>query len=58
MGLFTNRTKRGNVIKLTRQMSRLAHDLSQRYGVTTTPASFPGCPDCEAGEMPGTKRLM
>jgi hypothetical protein len=58
MGLFTSRTKSGNVIKLTRQISRLTHDLSRRYGVTTTPASFPGCPDCEPAEVPGKKRLM
>ena len=58
MGLFTTRTKRGNVIKLTRQISRLAHDLSRRYGVTTTPPSFPGCPDCEAVDVPAKKRLM
>jgi hypothetical protein len=58
MELSTSRTKRGNVIKLTRPISRLTHDLSLRYGVTTTPASFPGCPDCEPAEMPGKKRLM
>jgi hypothetical protein len=58
MGLLTSRTKRGSVIKLTRQISRLAHDLSRRYGVSTTPASFPGCPDCGPIEVPGKKRLM
>ena len=31
MGLFTSRTKRGNFIKLTRQISRVTHDLSRRY---------------------------
>jgi hypothetical protein len=57
MGLFTKRRNRGNLIKLTRQISRLAHDLSRRYGVTTTPPSFPGCPDCQAVDVPGRKKI-
>jgi hypothetical protein len=58
MGLYTSRTAGGKAIKLTRQVSRLAHDLKPKYGVTTVPASFPGCADCELSEVPGKMRLM
>jgi hypothetical protein len=58
MQLYSGRTSGGMAIRLTRQVSRIAHDLKPRYGVTTTPADFPGCPDCEPTEPLGNKRLM
>jgi hypothetical protein len=52
------RTAGGMVIEVTRQVSRRVHDLKRRYGVTTSPNSFPGCPDCEPPAVPGNRRLM
>jgi hypothetical protein len=58
LNLPRSRTADGMVIALTREVSRRVHELKRRYGVTTTPASFPGCPDCEPPEVPGNRRLM
>jgi hypothetical protein len=52
------RTGGGMVVELTRQLSRRVHDLKRRFGITTSPDSFPGCPDCESPEVPGNRRLM
>lgn len=53
-----SRTAGGMVIELTRQVSRRVHDLKRTHGVTTSPDSFPGCPDCEPSEAPGNQRLV
>jgi len=58
MRIFTSRTGSGKVIRITREISRLAHDLKLRYGIATSPGSFPGCPDCERTEVPGKKGLV
>ena len=58
LNLPRSRTAGGMVIELTRQVSRRVHDLKRQYGVTTTPATFPECPDCEPPEMPRNRRLM
>jgi hypothetical protein len=53
-----SRTAGRMVIDLTRQVRRRVHDLKRRYGVTTSPDRFPGCPDCEPSEVPGNRPLM
>jgi hypothetical protein len=58
LNLARSRTAGGMVIELTRQVSRRVHELKRRYGVTTTPDSFPGCLDCEPPEVPGNRRLV
>lgn len=58
LNLQRSRSAGGMVIELTRRVSRRVHDLKRRYEVTTSPATFPGCPDCESAEVPGTRRLM
>jgi hypothetical protein len=52
------RNASGAVIDLTRDVSRRVHELKRRFGVVTTPASFPGCPDCEPAEVGDDRRLM
>jgi hypothetical protein len=52
------RVASGMIIDLTRDVSRRVHELKCRFGVVTTPASFPGCPDCEPAEVGDDRRLM
>ena len=58
LNLPRGRAAGGMVIELTRQVSRRVHDLKQRYGVTTSPESFPGCADCEPSEVPRNRQLV
>jgi len=58
LNLPRSRTGPGMVVELTRQVSRRVHDLKRRFGITTSPDSFPGCPDCASPEVPGNRRLM
>ena len=58
LNLRRSRSAGGMVLDLTRVVSRRVHDLKGRYGVTTSPASFPGCPDCDPSEVSGKRRLM
>ena len=58
LNLRRSRSGGGMVIELTRMVSRRVHDLGRRFGVTTSPAGFPGCPDCEPAELPGNRQLM
>jgi hypothetical protein len=58
LDLPRSRVAGGMVVELTRQVSRRVHELKQRYGVTTSPDRFPGCPDCEPPEVPGNRRLL
>jgi hypothetical protein len=58
LNVARSRTAGGKVIELTREVSRRVHELKRRFGVTTTPDSFPGCPDCEPPTVPGNRRLV
>jgi hypothetical protein len=53
-----SRNAAGMLIDLTRDVSRRVHGLKSRYRVVTSPASFPGCPDCELAEAHDDRRLM
>ena len=58
LNLPRSRASGGKLIELTRQLSRRVHDLKRRYGVMTSPVSFPGCPDCEPPVVPGNRPLV
>jgi hypothetical protein len=58
LNLPRSRAAGGMLIELTRQVSGRVHDLKRRYGVMTSPDSFPGCPDCEPPAVPGNRRLV
>jgi hypothetical protein len=40
----------GMIIELSRPVSIRVHDLRRRYDIKTSPASFPGCHDCEPAQ--------
>jgi hypothetical protein len=48
----------GMVIDFTRDVSRRVHQLKRRFGVVTTPASFPSCSDCEPSETAADRQLV
>ena len=58
LDLPRSRAAGGKLIDLTRQVSRRVHDLKRRYGVMTSPDSFPGCPDCEPPAVAGNRRIV
>lgn len=58
LGLPRSRRAGGMVIELTRDISRRVHDLKKMYGLTTSPASIPGCPDCDPVEGRGSGRQL
>lgn len=47
MGLYTCPVAKGNGFRFDREFSRAVHTLARAMGVTTTPAPYPGCRDCE-----------
>ena len=58
LNLYRGRTAAGKVLRLTRELSVQVHGLKRVYGVKTSPANFPGCPDCEQPQVTEEKQPM
>ena len=58
LGIPRVRNAGGMLVDLTRELSRKIHDLKRRLGVVPTPASFPGCPDCDPTEIATDRQLL